>query len=157
MSPPLLEIPAALFDALMQDLAAAGHGARESGAFLFGHLEPQRRVVEYRMYCEIAPESARREGYVTLTGPEMARAWDHARNTRLQVIADVHTHPEGPGQSPSDQAHPIVAVPGHVALIVPWFALRRPQPADLGVHVFLGGGRWESCFGDEARQAVHLI
>lgn len=157
MSPPLLEMPAAMFDALVADLAAAGQGRRESGAFLFGHLEPRRRVVEYRMYCEIAPESARRESYVTLTGAELARAWDHARSTRLHVIADVHTHPEGPAQSRSDRAHPIVAVPGHVALIVPWFALKRPQPVDLGVHVFLGGGRWESCFESEAGQAVHLI
>lgn len=156
MLPPLLEMPTVMFDRLMADLAGAGQGRRESGAFLFGHLKPRRRVVAYRMYCEIAPESACRAAYVTLTGSEMARAWDYARNTRLEVVADVHTHPEGPAQSPSDRANPIVAVPGHVALIVPWFALQRPQPVDLGVHVFLGGSRWQSYFDSEAGRAVHL-
>jgi hypothetical protein len=47
-------------------------------------------------------------------------------------------------------------VAGHVALIVPYFAMRDPRPADLGVHVFEGSGQWRSIFGKHAHRAILL-
>jgi len=157
MSRPLLEMPRAIYDALITDLARSGRGVKESGAFLLGHTGPAGRVVsDYLMYDLVAPDSSQKYAYVVLTGEEMARAWQHCYATGLEVVGDVHTHPMGPMQSDTDRAHPIVAVPGHVALIVPHFALRDPEPVDLGVHVFEGTNDWRSLFYQAAQDAIRL-
>jgi proteasome lid subunit RPN8/RPN11 len=157
MSLPLLELPRALYDSLIADLARSGRGEKESGAFLLGALEGgRRRVSSYLMYDQVAPLSSSKHAYVAFTAEEMARAWEHCCAVGLQVVADVHTHPFGPAQSRSDRAHPIVSMAGHVALIVPSFALGSPEPADLGVHVFGGSGRWHSVFHEAAGAAIHL-
>lgn len=157
MSRPLLEMSRAVYDALISDLAKSGRGVKEAGAFLLGHAGQQgRRVSSYLMYDVVAPESSRKHAYVAFTSEEMARAWEHCYAAGLQVVADVHTHPMGPGQSLSDRAHPIVSVTGHVALIVPHFAMRSPQPFDLGVHVFEGSGRWRSMFHQAAHDSILL-
>jgi len=158
MSHPLLEIPTALYRALISDLGTSGAGVKEAGAFLLGDSVGSgvRKVKSYLMYDVVAPVSSRAHNYVALTAEEMARAWDHCYRTGLHVVADVHTHPGWPQQRDSDRAHPIVSVAGHVALIVPFFALRQPTPADLGVHRFLGEGRWLSMFESQAEAALRL-
>ncbi|MEW5891032.1 MAG: Mov34/MPN/PAD-1 family protein [Pseudomonadota bacterium] len=158
MSRPLLEMPRGVYSALIADLAKSGRGIKEAGAFLLGCTDGRVRLVSsYVMYDVIAPESSRKHAYVAFTAEEMARAWDHCYATGLQVVADVHTHPLGPGQSVTDRANPIVSVAGHVALIVPYFAMRNPQPIDLGVHVFEGAGRWRSMFHQVAHDSILLI
>lgn len=158
MSRPLLEIPRAIYGTLVTDLAKSGSGIKEAGAFLLGHIVDQdRRVFSYLMYEVIATESSRKHAYVAFTAGEMARAWEHCYATGLQVVADIHTHPLGPGQSVTDRAHPIISVPGHVALIAPFFAMHDPQPVDLGVHVFEGAGRWRSMFHQAAHDAILLM
>jgi proteasome lid subunit RPN8/RPN11 len=157
MSRPLLEMPRAIYESMIADLAASGRGVKESGAFLLGQSgNEERRVSTYLMYDVVAPASSQKHAYIVLTADEMARAWQHCHATGLEVMADVHTHPTGPGQSVTDRAHPIVAVKGHVALIVPYFALCSPEPADLGVHVFEGAGKWRSMFRRAAQDAIRL-
>jgi proteasome lid subunit RPN8/RPN11 len=157
MPPPVLEIERSLYAKLMADVARSGRGVKEAGAFLLGSIAPDRRkATAYIMYDSVAPESSRKHVYVAFTSQEMARAWEICYASGLQVVADIHSHPQGPQQSISDRAHPIVSLPGHVALIAPFFAMRNPQPADLGVHVFEGAGCWRSMFQAEARNAILL-
>ena len=157
MSRPLLSLPHRVYADLVQDLVRSGAGVAESGAFLLGGINgDERRVDGYLLYEAVAPQSRRQHAYVAFTAEEMSRAWDYCYREGVQVVADVHTHPTGPAQSLSDRAHPIVSLPGHVALIVPYFALRNPQPTDLGVHQFLGRGRWRSLFRADAGRALLL-
>lgn len=154
---PLLKVPLAVYGNLVADLARSGAGVAESGAFLLGTIDgDEREVTGYLPYEAVAEQSRRRHAYVAFTAEEMARAWNYCHQNKVQVVADVHTHPGGPMQSQSDRAHPIVSLAGHVALIVPHFALRDPQPSDLGVHLFLGRGRWRSLFGSDAARALQL-
>lgn len=157
MSRPLLEIPKSMYGALIADLAKSGQGIKEAGAFLLGKADGQCRTVSsYLMYDTVATESSRIHSYVAFTAEEMARAWEHCYTTGLQVVADIHTHPFGPKQSITDRNHPIVSVPGHIALIVPYFAIRNPQPIDLGIHLFEGAGQWRSMFRKAAYEAILL-
>jgi proteasome lid subunit RPN8/RPN11 len=158
MSHPLLKVPRAVYEDLMANLARSGRGIKEAGAFLLGkQRDGVREVQSYLLYDQVAVESSRNHDYVVFTAEEMGRAWDHCYRLGLEVIADVHTHPAGCAQSATDKAHPMVAIAGHVALIVPWFALKDTLPFALGVHVFLGNGRWLSHFGGEAASAIELI
>lgn len=154
MSSPLLEVPATLWRQLVSELAEAGGGFKEAGAFLLGQREPRRRVVDYELYSTIAPRSQEVD-YVFLLGTDLARMWEECAQRGVAVVADVHTHPGGPRQSFSDRAHPIVAVPGHVALIIPNFALGEIPIEAIGVHEFRGSGKWKSWFG--AAAAARLI
>lgn len=157
MSPPLLEMPRGLYSSLISNLARAGGGVAESGAFLLGvPSSGTRRITAYLPYEQVAPQSRRQHSYVAFTAEETARAWDHCARHGVQVLADVHTHPFGPQQSLSDREHPIVSLTGHVALIVPNFAVGNPQPVDLGVHMFLGQGRWHSWFEADAARSLQL-
>jgi len=149
MSAHKLEIPKVLWRDLVEQLACSGQGRRESGAFLLGTLQPRRAVSTYILYDEISA-SAQHSNYVLLLGGDMSKVWSECERQGVQVVADIHTHPRGPGQSISDRANPIVSISGHVALIVPNFAVGLVRPEDLGMHEFLGKGCWESWFGTEA-------
>ena len=130
---------------LLGDLRARGGGERESGAFLLGRIESDgsRTITDYALYDDIDPH-ALDTGIVRLDGRHFGRLWEICEAKGLAVVADVHVHPGGEGQSSSDKAHPIISRAGHIALIVPHFAAPPVRVRDVGIHRYLGDFRWES-------------
>ena len=64
------------------------------------------------------------------------------------MLADLHTH-GGPGparQSSLDRDNPMIAQPGHVALIVPNFAIGF-RMRDVCVYEYLDSHRWRNRSG----------
>jgi proteasome lid subunit RPN8/RPN11 len=114
---------------------------QESGAFLLGSRDEARRIEEFVFYDDIDP-NALRTGIVKIDGRRLGALWTHCRKTGRQVVADVHVHPGGFQQSPSDQANPIMAEVGHLAIILPHYAVRAIYPGAIGVHEYLGSHRW---------------
>lgn len=141
---------------LMRELSEAGGGIRESGAFLLGRRNPTVcQVFKWIHYGSLEPNSLHFD-YIRL-GPEaFTRLWSFCSDLQLEVVADIHTHPAGPHQSPSDKAHPMVAIPGHIALIAPNFAAGRVTPRDVSLNYFLGNGRWRSFLGTAAEARILL-
>lgn len=130
---------------LLRQLNVRGGGRAESGAFLLGQRDKQgrARIVDFVLYDDLDPNSLS-TGIVHFNGRYFSELWAICEARGLTVVADVHTHPEGAGQSASDQAHPMIARAGHLALIVPNFArgpIRRP---DIGIYRYCGGGQWET-------------
>jgi proteasome lid subunit RPN8/RPN11 len=68
--------------------------------------------------------------------------WSECRRRGLQVVADVHTHPGGAGQSDVDQANPMIPERGHLALIIPNFARKLYFPGEVGIYEFRGREGW---------------
>jgi hypothetical protein len=117
-------------------------GHRESGAFLLGHdRKGHRRIVEFVFYDDIDPHSLD-TGIVHFQGNKFPKLWQLCRSRGYGVIADVHVHPGGHGQSESDQADPVMPKAGHLAFIVPDFARRETQPGGIGMYEYLGNGAW---------------
>ncbi len=141
--PPELAIPSPLWTDLLAGLRARGQGKRESGAFLLGPKGPARRVTDIVYYDEIDPR-AFVTGIVVIDGGCMADLWRICRSRGLTVVADVHTHPGGAGQSDSDRQHPMVAEPGHLAMIIPNFAAEPVRLGAIGFYRYLGSFRWET-------------
>jgi hypothetical protein len=84
------------------------NGRRESGAFLLGHENGGRRhIVEFVYYDDIDPHSLD-TGIVKFAGNKLPKLWEHCRKRGCGVVADVHVHPGGYGQSASDQADPVI-------------------------------------------------
>ena len=143
MQNPELIIPLTLWKKLMKELKKRGSGERETGAFLLGNRS-ENLVTEFICYDDLDP-AAFNSGIIIFNGDGYIPLWNHCTKHHVKVLADVHTHPgEWTGQSGSDMRHPMVAVEGHIALIVPNFAGRRNQLLQgVGIHEFLGDRKWK--------------
>jgi proteasome lid subunit RPN8/RPN11 len=151
-----LEFAPGIWSALMADLRRRGRGWRESGAFLLGHAKDTVRVVQaWLPYDELDPQS-HNYIYVRLESTAFSRLWAICAERKLEVVADVHTHPMGPRQSTSDRTYPMISLAGHIALIVPRFGRGNVRPTDLSFSVYLGGGKWVSYFHEDAASLIKL-
>jgi hypothetical protein len=118
-------------------------GRRESGAYLLGRprSDDGKDILEFVFYDDIDP-AALATGIVTIRQTALPRLWELCRARGFGVVADVHVHPGGYGQSDSDQANPVMPRAGHIALILPNFARKSPRPGSIGMYEFLGNGAW---------------
>lgn len=139
-----LSCPLHVWLRLLIGLRRRGGFVRESGAFLLGTEDgPRRRITGFALYDDIDPH-ALDGGIVRLDGRHFGKLWDMCAAKGLTVVADVHTHPGGPGQSGSDKANPIIARAGHIALIIPDFASWPIRRRSIGIYRYLGAARWET-------------
>ena len=153
---PRLSISSWLWEKLLEELREHGGGVRESGAFLLGDgTGPQRIAKQIVLYDELDPDCLN-EGYVRFDGRHYGRLWEICAAKSHNVVGDVHTHPFGPGQSQSDKTHPMVSIPGHIALIVPNFARAPLSTAEVGVYVYRGRHRWTTYRGLAAARVLRV-
>ena len=158
-----LAIDATLFATLVEELKRRGGGVRESGAFMLASasLDPLaagdawHSVTALAFYDDLDPACL--TGGITFSANGYTALGVVCRRDGVRVVGDIHTHPRRwADQSPIDAAHPMVAIPGHIALIVPKFALGAVRPSDLGAHVFGGTMRWTSHFGDDVASVLRV-
>ncbi len=141
---------------LLCELARRGGGHRESGAFLLGKRLGGRRVIDrFICYDDLDPHCLD-SGIVVFDGAGYGPLWQHCRKAQLEVVADVHTHRGPARQSAADRDHPMIAMPGHAALIVPGFAQRSVGAGELGVYEYLGDHRWQSYDGKAAGRFFYI-
>jgi hypothetical protein len=76
------------------------------------------------------------------------------RARSLRVMADIHTHPRGPGQSIFDRTNPMIASRGHIAIIVPNYAKPPVWRHRLGVYRYEGSHQWTDLSGWSARRLL---
>jgi hypothetical protein len=132
---------------------------RESGAFLLGEDKGEgKRILEFVFYDDIDPHSLD-TGIVHFSGSRLPRLWDYCRQRGYGVVGDVHVHPDGYGQSGSDQAYPVIPRTGHIAMIIPHYASRGTKPGEIGIYQYLGNGSWVDCTREGPRffQLTHAI
>jgi hypothetical protein len=127
---------------IIGELERRGRRRHESGAFLLGfECDGRRDVTDTVFYDELDPE-AYASGVCILHGDAFAKLWTLCRQKKLTVVADVHTHPSAAFQSASDKANPMVARPGHIAIIVPDFAAWPIRADQLGIYEYRGQHEW---------------
>lgn len=140
-----ITIPRMTWFSLAGELRRRGRGHRESGAFLLGRADGKdRRVVDYICYDDLDPR-ALDQGIVVFHGEGFSKLWSMCSKRKLQVLADIHTHPgRDVRQSKIDQDHAMVPVSGHVAMIAPYFGrTSRWSLNEVGIHLLQDGGRWK--------------
>lgn len=153
---PLLKAQEQLWVELIEHLRVQGAGIRESGAFLLGYKTDAGRVMTRYLPYEHLQVDALHNDYVSLTSASFAKLWDFCRSEGLSVVADVHTHRFGAGQSNSDRTNPMVALAGHIAFIVPSFAQGNVRLQDLGMYIYEGNHMWTAYFDSDVGQLVQL-
>lgn len=129
---------------LLHGLRSRGRGVRESGAFLLGRRDlDQVEINDFVLYDDLDPDVLN-TGIIRFDGRYFGGLWEHCRHVAMDVVADVHTHPGPAFQSPSDQAHPMIARAGHIALVMPNFAMPPLRLDDIGIYRYLGNKTWET-------------
>lgn len=153
---PKLTVPVRMWQTLLAELHCRTGERHESGAFLLGHKTEERRRVEQIVYYDDLDPHAYRTGVVVMHAASFGPLWEQCRSSALSVIADIHVHPKGAFQSPADRDNPMIAIPGHLALIVPYFA--RPPIAfeDLGLFEYRGSHRWRKFGGPHINRFLHI-
>ncbi len=127
-------------------LRRRGKGVAESGAFLLGPQNSMSgRVTTYVCYDDLDRE-AYQSGAIAFHAVGHAALWEYCKKNKLQVLADVHTHPgQSVQQSPIDQRNPMIPMQGHTAIIVPNFAHTAWWSLDaVGVYEYLGDFKWRT-------------
>ena len=154
---PLLVINTALWQEIVAELGRRGlNGQRESGAFLLTESPGDQQYVTQVEYfddldpnCLVGSIHFHQSGY-----RQLAKLCNRAG---LRVVADVHTHPGiNVAQSYTDQSNPMVARPGHIAIIVPNYGTRPVNTREIGVHQYEGQLGWQSWFGRDAARTIRI-
>ncbi len=142
---------------LLAKLRERGRNAsRESGAFLLGQRDSGvARIVDFVLYDDLDP-CALDTGIVRFDGRYFGELWEICRRRHLSVVADVHVHPGGAGQSDSDRAHPMISRAGHIALILPDFAQPPVRPARVGIYRYLGNKLWSPVPSADRSDFLHI-
>jgi hypothetical protein len=152
----MLDLSARLWSGLIYHLRNASAGIQESGAFIVGSIVAgERRGMDFIPY-EMLERGALNEDFVQLSSEAFSKLWAMCDNRGVEIVGDIHSHRFGVQQSRSDRTNPMLALPGHVAIIVPEFAQRQVALEDVGVYVYQGAHRWVSHYGADVHQVLRL-
>ena len=137
-----LQVRLQLWRRLMSELKHRGQGFRESGAFLLGDVGGSE-IKHFIPYDDLDP-TALLSGIVAFQGIGYVPLWNFCAEKRMTVLGDVHTHGrKWTGQSETDRTNPMVDTPGHMALIVPYFAKGNESSLKgVGIFEYLGDHQW---------------
>lgn len=152
-----LSCSASLWRKLLDGLRQRGHyGRHESGAFLLGERrEGRSRITRFVLYDDLDPKCLE-TGIVHFDGRYFGALWEVCRQRGLSVVADVHTHPEGSQQSSSDRANPMISQSGHIALIVPRFAMKPVIRSQIGIYYYEGSKKWSPVPAEDRLTFLHI-
>lgn len=153
---PKFTIPLSSWRELLSELHRRADGRRESGAFLLGHSTERGQRVEQVLYYDDLDPYACRTGAVVMHAASFGTLWDRCKSSGLSVVADIHVHPRAAFQSRADRKNPMIAVTGHLALIVPNFACPPVALKSLGFFEYLGSHRWRSLGGPQIRRFLRI-
>jgi hypothetical protein len=127
----------------VEELNMRTGGSQESGAFLLGKVKGRTRKIERFLYYDDVDPTCFTHGIVEFDGRRFGDVWKKCRELKMVVVADVHVHPGGYGQSSTDRHNPMIAECGHLALILPHYAARTAMPDGIGVYEYLGSRQWK--------------
>jgi hypothetical protein len=141
---------------LTAELHRRTKGCHESGAFLLGRKAADGREAMSIVYYDDLDADAYRTGVCVLHGDAFGRLWDRCTELGLTVVADAHVYGRRAGQSRADRENPMIARPGHFALILPLMARPPVRRWAVGVYEYLGDHRWKSHGGCGVNRVLQI-
>ena len=141
---PILRIDRSVWLQLTGGLHRRTEGRHESGAFLLGRRDGVEREATSILYYDELDPRAYDTGICVLRADAFGRLWDTCAERSLVVVADAHVHLFGARQSISDRQNPMIARPGHLALILPRLAEPPVRRWSIGLYEYQGDHCWRS-------------
>jgi len=121
----------------------SGRGKTESGAFLLGSTSGTVRTVERAIYFDDVDPNAYHPSAITFDTTKIGAVYDLCEKQGLEIVGDIHVHPSTAFLSPTDAAHPVMAVAGHTGVILPYSG-RYATLEQIAAHTLLPSGDWRS-------------
>ena len=142
---------------MIKELGRRGlNGHREAGAFLLGSRGSGDRRVKKVVYFDDLDADCL-VGNIHIRAPGFSILWELCESEALRVIADVHTHPGTTvSQSETDRDNPMIALTGHIAIIVPSYGTQPVEAYQVGVHEYRGERGWKSWFSRRVKRVLRI-
>jgi hypothetical protein len=153
---PCLRLNRALWAELTAELHSRTEGRHESGAFLLGWKSGIEREATAVIYYDDLDPRAYHTGVCILHADAFGRLWDRCAVLGRWVVADAHVHGLGVGQSRADRENPMIARPGHLALIFPLMARPPIRRWSVGVYEYLGDHQWRAHGGRHVSRVLKI-
>jgi hypothetical protein len=153
---PRLELTRALWLELCAELHRRTEDHHESGAFLLGHKSTTGRRASSLVFYDELDMNAYATGICVLHAEAFSRLWSICAARRATVVADAHVHGRRAGQSRSDRENPMIARPGHIALIFPLFARPPVRRWSVGIYEYLGDHQWRAHGGCQISRVLKI-
>lgn len=153
---PTLRMKRSLWTGLGAELHHRTEGRHESGAFLLGRRSGADREATAVIYYDDLDARAYDSGVCILHADAFGRLWDRCAEMSLVVVADAHVHPRSARQSFSDRDNPMIARPGHLALILPLMARQPVRRWSVGLYEYLGDHKWRSHGGRHVARVLKI-
>lgn len=118
-----------------------GYGKTEAGCFLLGQINGTDRVVEDIVYFDDVDPNAYRYAAIRFDTTKLSAVYDICEAKSLSIVGDMHTHPFEAFLSPIDRAYPVMALAGHVSIILPYDGRYRTA-RQVAVNVYQRDGNW---------------
>jgi hypothetical protein len=153
-----ITVPIWTWAALIPDLRRRGKGRGESGAFLLGRQGASASHVTTYICYDVLDPNAYQHGAIVFHAAGYAALWRFCKERKLEVLADLHTHPgRWVGQSSIDQRNPMIPTIGHTAIIVPNYANTGRWSLDgVGVYEYLGRFQWKTHQASGQQRRIRL-
>lgn len=151
-----ISCPQILWTSLLKELYRRGEREHEAGAFLLGTRINGRAEVKDILFYDDLDAAAYDTGVCVLDGEAFGRLWAICRERALCVVGDIHTHPGCARQSFTDRTNPMIARSGHIAIIIPDYAIPAPQAKSIGIYTYKGSHQWAEYQGKEAQSILYL-
>ena len=150
-------MPQSLWHELTCHLNTASAGRQESGAFLLGGIDVAgSRVAASFVPYDALDTSALHAQAVRVRTAAFSRLYDLCEQRKQRVIADIHAHPRSAQPSLIDKANPMMAVPGHIALIVANYAYLPVRLEEMTFNVYKGPGQWFTATGRDVAKYLEV-
>ena len=130
-------LPRQLLDDTFDRLRSCGGGRRECQALWVGPWSDPARVARV-----VHPEHSASAVGFTLEDRWLTAFWTSLAEAGEGVRVQVHTHPGAAYHSATDDAFPILAVPGFLSLVIPRFALGATGFANAFLAQLGDDGHW---------------
>jgi hypothetical protein len=151
-----LHLKRSLWLELTSELHSRTEAFHESGAFLLGQkFEDHRRAQAIIYYDELDP-FAYESGVCVLHAAAFSELWGRCAALNMTVVADAHVHGRRAGQSRSDRENPMIARPGHIALILPLMARAPVRRWSVGYYEYLGDHKWNAHGGCQVSRVLKI-
>jgi len=146
-----------LWDEMVAELGRRGlDGGRESGAFLLAPHDGDGKRVTRAIYLDDLDSNCL-VGGIHFHGCGYSKLATMCEREQLRVVGDVHTHPGSwVGQSDVDRDNPMLALRGHLAVIMPDYSTRPIEPREVGIHEYRGEDGWNSSLGSDAARLLQI-
>lgn len=140
-----------------EGLRLRGEGLREAACVWGGTREATVDRATSVTFLDDLPGVRAGARYHRLTRVTIAALFEVLTRNGDMIVADIHTHPERwTGLSRTDAASPIEFRPGLPAMVIPHFATVAPTLAGLGLHEYIGDGRWRELDPGEVRSVMRI-